>query len=136
VAENGPEAFPRHSNLSACRFDLFLEPPPQAVSHFCDIPFPTSSSPSLLKGPILAPRPLCPKWTSLDLPLRVMARCICGRRPPGDLRPRLPSRRPPELGRLLSFMPKCGLKSWRRHWIVPVTREETLAIRDKIWKIS
>jgi len=46
------------------------------------------------KGPILAPRPLTPKWTSPD-PLRVMARSICESLSPSVYRPRFLTRPPP-----------------------------------------
>jgi hypothetical protein len=99
------------------------------------------------RGPILAPRPLTPKWTSLDLSW-VMARGICGTLSPSVHRPRLRflTRPPLSLGvyslssRTRAFNHERNNITvpvpHRQHRTVPVSREEALAVREKFRRVG
>jgi hypothetical protein len=113
-------------------------------------PLPDFSSPHPLTRDLFwAPRPLIWKWTSLDLSW-VMARGICGTLSPSAHRPRLRFlTRPPSLSLGVysfpaepghSIMSEIPLQSrpvsHRQHWTVPVSWEETLAVREKFRRVG
>src|SRR5271156_1755403 len=91
------QAFPPYSNLSTWPLYLTLfmplhqarfEPPSQAASHFFRHPF---LPPGLSEGTYLGFSTSVPKMDLSRPALRVIARCVYGRRPLGDLHPRLES---------------------------------------------
>jgi hypothetical protein len=81
---------PQHVSLAALNHFHALCAKPSTRRLFLDSP---PSLPTFYKGPILAPRPLSPKWTSLDF-LRVMPGNTYGTLSPALHRPRFLTRPP------------------------------------------
>jgi hypothetical protein len=118
-----PTRRPRRFKLTPPSFDGFE--PLRCTLTFSPLPSPPR------KRPILAPRPLTLKWTSLDL-LRVMVRGICGTLFPPVHRPHFLTH-PPSLRLAVYFLcsptrvfnHEITIPSCRSlHWTVPVRREE------------
>jgi hypothetical protein len=95
----------------------------------------------------LAPRALSPKWTPLHLPCASWLAVYIGLCYQLGLRPRLPIHRRPLSSGVYSLFSRTHASSHERttiatppcprpHWTEPVSREETLARREKFQKIG
>ena len=133
-------------------FNLFLGPrrqacfePPRPWVTFSTLPSPL---PSLLRATTFGSSSSVPKMDLSRSTLWVMAGGIYRMPFPSGFRPSLPSR-PPSLslgvyslfsrihvsshGRTIIAIPAC---LFRPHWTIPVSREETLTIREKFRAVS